>query len=277
MALTTFQIQVLSLLASNRSPNSVFAGGAVANRDGPRISQDLDIEHHSIEAVRQSFAQDEATLKAAGYTVTLSGGSQPTNGFIEAVVQKGDQSVLLDWTNDTAVRFFPAIEDPVFGWRLHDADIAVNKLLALAGRRAPRDYYDVVRLHERGFPLVALAWAVMGKDAGMSPELVLDEAARNAIYPPGEIEREILSEERVDPVALKRTFLTALREARDLLPALTARIPHLVGKLPLGHDGQVMVPDPDAYDRGEIAFHEASVGGAWPSIGLGREGAFRPK
>lgn len=274
MALTTFQREVLTYLARNRSPNSVFAGGTVANRDGARISDDFDIEHQTAEAVRASFSHDAATLRDAGYVVTETAASQPHNGFVEVVVERGGESVLLDWTHDTAIRFFPAVEDAEFGWRLHDIDVALNKLLALAGRRAPRDYYDVVRLHEMGFPLVALAWAALGKDAGMSPELVLDEAVRNSVYGSAELRAGIVLDGELDPIALKRSFLKAVGEARDLLPRLTVEYPETVGRMALGPDGRLAVPNPDALARGEITFHSASVGGAWPEVT--GESSYRP-
>ncbi|MCJ2070188.1 hypothetical protein MKK75_15510 [Methylobacterium sp. J-030] len=205
-------------------------------------------------------------MKAAGYVVTPTSASRLQTGFVEAVAERDGESVLLDWTHDTAVRFFPAIQDADFGWRLHDIDVALNKLLALAGRRAPRDYYDVVRFHERGFPRVTLAWAVLGKDAGMTPELVLDEAVRNSGYSLAELRAGIVLEGELDPVALKRSFLQAVAEARDLLPRLVSEIPETVGCMALGPDGRLVVPDPDARAHGEVTFRPASVGGAWPEV-----------
>jgi hypothetical protein len=266
MALTQFQREVLRHLARNRSPNSVFAGGTVANRIGARISNDFDIEHWTAQAVLDSYRRDEATLRAAGYSVTETPSSRPRHGFVEVEVARDGQSVLLDWTHDTAIRFFPAIEDPDFGWRLHDVDVALNKFLALAGRRAARDYYDVVHLHERGCPLTTLAWAALGKDAGMTPELALDEAVRHSTYTAEQLRAEILVEGELDPAALKRSFLSAVAEARDILPHLTSKIPETVGCMALGPDGTLAVPDPDAYRNGRISFHPASVGGAWPQI-----------
>lgn len=49
------------------------------------------------------------------------------------------------------------VRDPVFGYRLDDPDLAVKKLLALAGRSAARDVVDIAALHRDGFPLSALA------------------------------------------------------------------------------------------------------------------------
>lgn len=273
MALTGFQRTVLRHLARNRSPNSLFAEGTVANRNGARIFADFDIEHGSMEAVLDSYRQDQAVLTAAGYRIAETPASRPRNGFVEVAVEKDGGSVLLDWTYDTAIRFLPAIEDPEFGWRLSDVDVALNKFLALAGRRAARDYYDVVKLHERGFPLATLAWAALGKDAGMTPELALEEAVRHSSYTASQLQAGIVVEDELDPVALKKTFLGAVGVARDLLPLLTAELPETVGRMAFGQTGMLAVPDVEAYRRGEIVFHPASIGGAWPQIVEGH--AFR--
>jgi hypothetical protein len=39
-------------------------------------------------------------------------------------------------------------QDALCGYRLHDADAATNKMLALAGRSEVRDFVDVLHLHE---------------------------------------------------------------------------------------------------------------------------------
>jgi hypothetical protein len=94
MALTAVQKRILQVIAANRSPNSVFAGGSVLNRDRPRQSRDFDIEHGSADAVRQSFAADRAALIAAGYPVEETGNSRPQNGFVQAIVRAVDGALL---------------------------------------------------------------------------------------------------------------------------------------------------------------------------------------
>lgn len=260
--LTGFQKQVMRALAANRSPNSVAVGGAVLNRATPRISRDIDFAAWSRESVASSFHADRETLRRAGYAVEETERSRPDEGFAAAFVSKDGQSLLLDWTWDSAVRFFPAIPDPDFGWRLHDADLAVNKVLALAGRREARDYVDVVDLHRRGLPLSALAWAAPGKDPGFTPELVLDEMTRNAVTAREELERAVAGA-AVDPVALKRDFLHAVREARELFARLP---PDHAGCLYVDAAGKIHAPDPAATAAGRLALHGVSVGGAWPEM-----------
>jgi hypothetical protein len=263
MALTNFQRDVLGCISSNRSPNSVLFGGAALNLTDHRISNDLDLQHYSREAVKTAFDADRDTLQAAGYTVEQTQWSRPENGFIQALAAKNTESTLIDWTQDSAWRFYPAIKDAEVGWRLHDADLAVNKILALAGRREPRDYYDAVRLHERGVKLAALAWAAPAKDPGFTPDFVLDEISRNSVYDPEVIAREILTNKPLDPVMMRRIFADALAEARDLFATLHNESP---GALFIDSAGNICAPNPNLVESGALHRHEASIGGVWPSI-----------
>jgi len=64
------------------------------------------------------------------------------------------------------------------GFVLHPADLATNKVLALAGRFEARDFVDVNYLHHEGMPLGLIAWAACGKDPGLTPTLILDQCRR---------------------------------------------------------------------------------------------------
>src|SRR5262249_11226780 len=147
MPLTPFQREVARVLAANRNPESHIAGGAVINRGaaGLRISDDLDIFHDVAASVAASALADEQALHAAGYAVpwALRG-----VGVFKAVVTRGVERVRLDWTPDSAFRFFPAVPDDEFGYRLHDADLATNKVLALAGRSEVRDFLDILLIDQ---------------------------------------------------------------------------------------------------------------------------------
>ena len=151
---------MLRAIAANRSPASPIAGGAALNRDRPRLTGDLDIFHDAASAVQGSADADTAALRAAGHDVqndpALRHLTSPV--FVERIAGRGGDSTRLQWAAGSAVRFLPPVADPVFGYRLSDPDLAVNKLLALAGRAAARDVVDAVALHVGGFPLAALAW-----------------------------------------------------------------------------------------------------------------------
>ncbi len=47
---------------------------------------------------------------------------------------------------DSDFRFYPTQPDPEFGYVLHPADLATNKIMAAAGRREPRDIVDLVTI-----------------------------------------------------------------------------------------------------------------------------------
>jgi hypothetical protein len=264
MTLTAFQKTVLRTIAANRSPESVFAGGATLNRSRPRTSRDLDIEHWTKEAVQASFEADATALSREGLNVAETRRSRPANGFAQAIVSYGtNDTTLIDWTTDSAFRFLPVVKDPDFGYRLDDIDLAVNKVLALAGRREPRDYYDVVHLLQGGLPLAALAWAAPAKDPGFTPFSILDECSRHSAYSLPELEAGILTSQPLDPVALKTTLREALEEARILFPVLP---PNLVGNLFLDSTNRVRLPDPALIANGVLHPHGGSIGGAWPSV-----------
>ena len=181
MPLTAIQAEVLSLIAVHRSPESYLAGATVIHRaaDTPRFSQDLDFFHDVADSIAQSADRDAATLQRAGYEVLWL---LRTTTFHRAVVTASKRQLRIEWAQDSAFRFFPVQEDERFGYRLHDADAAVNKVLALAGRDEIRDFVDVLHLHKTYLSLGAMAWAACGKDPGFTPDLLLDHAGRHAAY-----------------------------------------------------------------------------------------------
>ncbi len=261
--LTAFQKRVLSHLSRRRSADSLVAGGAALNRRRPRLSRDLDLFHASVQNVDAAMKADVAALRRAGFQVeTIPGFSI---GHVQAIVRGAgpDEFTRLEWAVESAFRFFPAVRDPVFGWRLHDIDLAVNKVLALAGRQEPRDIVDVVDLQERGYPLAALAWAAPAKDPGFTPDLILDEISRNSRIDPTRLSDEILSGAKLDPAALKKKLLAALHDARELFPTLP---PDQMGCLYLDSQMKVHRPDAAGVAAERLHLHRASLRGAWPSV-----------
>ena len=109
----------------------------------------------------------------------------------------------------------------MLGYRLHDADLAVNKVLAGAGRLVIRDYLDLIYLHRSYLTLGALAWAATGKDPGMSPLLILNELHRHTRYQPEDL-AEVRMREPVSLQDLRVEWLEMLRTARELVESLPA-------------------------------------------------------
>ena len=260
MPLTEFQRHVLDLLAENRGPESFVAGGMVINAgtDSPRCSDDMDIFHDAEEFVAASAAADAATLLKAGFDVVWQ---VDLPGFRRAVVSREGQSLRLEWVRDSAFRFFPVQPDAEFGWRLHLADLATNKVLALAGRWEVRDFVDTLYLDDSFASLGLLAWAAAGKDPGLTPLFILEQANRfNRLCPEDFL--AVFGTARFDFVAMKTRWRESVDAARDLVTALP---PAEVGALYLDALDQPVDPRVVAGAR----LHYPSLGGAVPRLAGG--------
>ncbi len=261
MPLSTIQAEVLRLIAANRSPDSYVAGATVLNRaEGtPRYSLDLDLFHDLEDSVAQCAETDAATLGAAGFDFSWL---LRTPTFHRAVVRADTESLKIEWAQDSAFRFYPIQEDDRLGYRLHDADAAVNKVLALAGRSEIRDFVDMLHLEETYLSLGALAWAACGKDPGFTPEFLLDQVARHAAYTQRDLDRLALREP-LDLGVLKQRWLEAAARARKLVADLP---PAEIGCLYLDADQQPATPDPSSDAFSLLARHRGSLRGAWPTV-----------
>lgn len=134
MALTALQRAVCRRLAGQRK--------ATASH---RVSQDIDLFHDSTEAVQAGWEADRALLEGAGYDLSIV---RERPSFVEAVVARAGDRVLVQWAADSAYRFFPLVEHPDFGLVLAPFDLARNKVLALVGRLEARDWIDVIAAHD---------------------------------------------------------------------------------------------------------------------------------
>ena len=224
MAVTGFQAEVLRRIARLRiaGGETYVAGGLALNHvlGGTRISRDIDVFNDTDAALHGAVAGDTAALREAGFEVRTV---RETAAFTEATVSRGGETTDIQWARDSAYRFFPLVEDELLGATLHPFDLATNKLLALAGRREPRDWVDTIRCHERLQGLGYLAWAACGKDPGHSPESLLEWGAR-VRYAQEELDLAVASEEPLDAAALGRRWHEAVAEGRRtvaLLPEAT--------------------------------------------------------
>jgi hypothetical protein len=261
MPLTPFQKQVARLLAAHRNPESHIAGGAAINRseDSLRYSDDLDIFHDAAESVAVYSEVDATTLRGAGYSVEWRL-RQP--GFYRALVTQGDNQVRLDWTTDSAFRFFPVQPDEDFGYSLHPADLATNKVLAVAGREEFRDFLDILYLDVAYVGLGALVWAACGKDPGYTPNLLLDQMNRHARFQESSIKDENLAQP-VQLTEMKKQWLATKEKSANLV----ARLPmDELGCLYLDSNNKPVTPDPDSPQFSQLRRHFGSVRGAWPKL-----------
>jgi hypothetical protein len=260
MPLTEFQSALGRLLAKNRSEDSYLAGGAaiLAAPNTKRFSQDLDYFHDSTARVASAFDADRKTLIEAGYSVDPEI-TQP--GYIRSVVRKDGQATKLEWAQDSTWRFMPVIKSEAFGYRLHDIDLATNKILALAGRDEPRDLVDTLFLHQHVLELGPLIWAATGKDPGFSPLSMLELLRRRGKVRPEELARLHLAE-KIDVQQLKKEWTAALESAEEFV---ALRPPEEVGCLYFQPDSGRFV-NPEKAGKSRIELHFGRPGGVLPGI-----------
>jgi hypothetical protein len=263
MPLTSLQLRVLSVIASNRSEASHFAGGIVLNAgdDSPRFSHDFDIFHEGADAVAAASAADVCALRAAGYEVVQKTGEwERPSSFRKASIAADGEVLEIDWAADSAFRFFPIVPDPLMGWRLHLFDMATNKALALAARSVTRDYVDILEL-SRSYPLHVIVWAACGKDPGFNPASLLEMMRRFARINPRQL--ETIQARQLDPIALKTQWV-------DISDKAEAEITRLADSLPDTPIGVAFVDE-----RGEpgwllddpaLRVHAPRIRGCWPTI-----------
>ncbi len=252
--LSRIQTDILRLLAAHRDPESYIAGATPLNRNAPRISGDIDVFHDREERVAAAALDDAQTLAAAGYGVAWL---RQLPLMYTAEVTQADASTRLEWVADSDYRFFPTIPDKTFGYVLHPVDLAMNKVMAAAGRRELRDIVDLVTIHRTILPLGAVIWAAVEKSPGFTPEGLIAEIRRNANYPAAEW-RALQSSDPLDPKDITARLRAALAEAE----AFIARMPTDKMGLLFLQAGQVVQPDPDRL--AEYQTHAGQRRGQWP-------------
>jgi Domain of unknown function (DUF1814). len=225
------------------------------NRDAPRISDDIDIFHDREERVAAVALSDTQTLAAAGYSVAWL---RQLPAIYAAEVTRGDAGTRLEWVVGNDYRHFPTVRDETFGYMLHPVDLAMNKVMAAAGRRELRDIVDLVTVHETILPLGAVIWAAVEKSPGVTPEGLIAEIRRNAHYPAAEW-RALQSSEPLD----QKDITARLRAALDEAEAVVTRMPTDKLGLLFLQAGRVVQPDPDRLD--DYPTHAGQRRGHWPS------------
>lgn len=240
MALTALQRDVCRLLAAAR-----------------RESGESDV------AVARSWDRDRVTLQDSGYTVHAL---RERPGFVEALVSRDGQELVVEWTRDSAFRFFPLVENDDLGLTLHPFDLATNKVLALVGRLEVRDWIDAISAHDHLQPLGYLAWAACGKDPGFTPLGILAHAKRSRY---SEAEVSALAFDGPPPSAadLSRRWTDALESARAIIERLPA---DCVGQAVISTSAQLFTGDLPALEQAlsddTLAFHEGRIRGSWPAV-----------
>lgn len=268
MALTTFQKDLCRRIAANRIERgeSYVAGGSALNvfAGGNRVSRDIDLFHDTVEALNATWQADRVLLEADGYALRII---HERHSYVEALVCRENEAVLVQWTCDSAYRFFPLVEHEDFGLVLHPVDLATNKVLAAVGRLEVRDWIDLITCHDRIQPLGYLIWAACGKDPAFSPLNILEQVGRSCRYTADEVGELYFEGPRPDMASLSRQWHCMLEEARAIIAALPSE--H-TGKCVLDHDGNLYRKSEEQLindlKANRIAFHCGKIRGAFPQI-----------
>ncbi|MBF0391560.1 MAG: hypothetical protein HQL38_02660 [Alphaproteobacteria bacterium] len=257
MTITRLQRRILEAIRKNRSLESYVAGGTVLNRTAFRQSDDIDIFQQDERQVVAQAERDIDTLKEGGFQVSVT---VLQYSMAEAMIRDGGEETVVQWMDDTVVRFFPVVEDPVFGFRLHDADLAVNKVMAGASRSEARDAVDLARLHRDYLSLGHLVWAAAGKTV-LSPDALAEHIVRNAMCQNGQAFAAVRTSQPFDP----REVVETLLKARDEALALAGRLPtETYGCLFLDRRGEPVAASAEMIEAGAVVPHPPRPYGAWP-------------
>jgi hypothetical protein len=253
--LSKIQTEVLRVIAQHRDPQSYVAGATPLNREMPRFSQDIDLFNDREEQVEAAAETDAAALRGAGYQVSWV---RRLSMIFTAAVEKDGDVTRLEWVVDSDYRYFPTVRDDQFGFVLHPVDLALNKMMAAAGRREVRDIVDLPTIHEKILPLGALVWAGVEKFPGFTPEGLIGQIRRN-LHHPREDWNRLASTEPIDPDRIVARVRAALDEAEEFV----ARMPTSKFGALFIKDGEVVQPDPDRLE--DYQEHHGHRGGQWPS------------
>lgn len=259
LPLDDFQKAILAVIRRNRTTASPFAGGAVIQRHGIRLSDDQDIftEGDPGEIMRR----DIQALEAAGFTVRET---QSRTGFRECRVMRPDTaSTVLHWAAGLSLEYFSPVPDDAFGRRLHMADLAANKVLAATDRVAMRDFVDLWMLDRHVMPLWRMACAATGKSPLGAPLALIEAVSRNL---PVAVARDMHEAQVLTTADLPdgeptQGLRAAIDEAREILPRLPAAC---LGRLQLDGKGRA-VTSREPVPMGEDSWVSPEPGGALPA------------
>ncbi len=260
MPLDRFQKEVVEVISAERDHSNPFAGGSVIQHYGFRLSDDHDILADGASRLDQLMQADCASLEAAGFTVRQT---QAYSGFRECRVMKPTVgTTTLQWTAGIASEFYAPVPDPNFGWRLHFADLAVNKALAAGARMKMRDFIDLWLLDRHVLPLWRMACAAPGKNTDVNPFSLIKAISYNwsMTVRSNDLEDPILLSMGMNLEGVGTGLRQAIREAQLCLPDVR---PEHYGRLQFDQDGNPVT------DRNIIPFgtwQAPRPGGALPTF-----------
>lgn len=167
--LTPFQQRLLKAVGQSPIARDFYLTGGTALAAfflRHRLSEDLDFftaNPNAVQLVREHLEQVAVQLDA---TLEFS---RTFNTFVECfLISPAGERVKLDFAQDTPFRLMPTTSDQQFGLQIDSAiDIASNKLAALFGRAAAKDFVDVYFIHHEMMPFHELLPQAREKHVGM--------------------------------------------------------------------------------------------------------------
>lgn len=151
--ISNIQKRILSLFGGAAGSDSFYLTGGTALAEfylKHRKSNDLDFFATIEEAIAPFSYNLEAALKKDGMEVIRQ---RAVHSFVELNAKQREESTIIHIAQDTPFRFEELKEFPQYPKLRVDSlvDIASNKLLALFGRAALRDFVDVYFLVKKDF------------------------------------------------------------------------------------------------------------------------------
>ena len=261
MSHSDFLLPILKVLMPLRCPNSLLASGGEMYQHTFDLLYVENIFRRLDGDVALAAQRDLKALKDAGFLVEI--GQSFVDPLNASVAREGQGQTKLQWVNAASWNFFAPVWDPVFGCRLHMADLAVNKALATGGRRQVRDYVDLFLIHKFIAPLWIALWAAPGKDESWSPRSLAEKIAMKGAFCQEEFDEEFGSESEMSATLIGTTIRDALNEADSVFQHLPNQT---VGKLFVTADGGLIndIGTLKAKPQGMRAL-AATKGGTWPS------------
>jgi hypothetical protein len=267
MPLTELQRMVIDVLRPFRTRHDYVGGGAALNQNWPRLSDDMDIFHDNRNRLPRSVARVLQALRDNDFTIETIVDNSST---VEVIVRKYGFETRVQWMDDpeTCKRFFPVVEDASFGFRLHQADVAVNKVLCASRReRAARDAVDLAHIVRRYSPLGPLVWAATGKDLSVSPLKMIRDLRRIAFGYSNEEIRAVRAQDgsSTSREELQEALDAALDDAGDYCEEVAPA--ELIGHLFVDADNTPVAADEKALKSGSVRAVPARDFSAVPTIG----------
>jgi hypothetical protein len=166
---TPFQKQLLKAIGNSPLADNFYLTGGTALAAfylKHRFSEDLGFFSADPNAIRLVRPSLETAVQQLNASLEFS---RTFNTFVECFITAQDgERVKVDFAYDTPYRLQPTISNPEFNIQIDNSlDIASNKLSALFGRAAEKDFVDIFFINQELIPFHELLSHARQKHVGM--------------------------------------------------------------------------------------------------------------